>query len=221
MADRFEELRNPSEQEGAEVKEERVDSVSEKEMENAPEIPLSSSERELRKANRLSVVLLLMVFVMICLFIFLFFTDRLILGIENPLSKESVTVQESNVVEEEEEEVVVEEKEEYRLFKNMRETLDSEGNVVGSQELMVKFYPNDERFEMDVLNALGNGVVVEGTYVEEGERIILSFERGAFGLESDGSLEFTVSSEDGSILEYSGSDFGDTLPDQGDRYFLY
>lgn len=106
MADRFEELRNASNQE-------EVESVDEKDMQDAPEIPLSSSERELRKANRLSVVLLLMVFVMIFLFIFLFFTDRLILGIENPFSKESTVVQESNVIEEEEieEEVVVKENE--------------------------------------------------------------------------------------------------------------
>ena len=219
MADRFEELRNPTKEENTEIKEE-VESVSEEEMENAPEIPLSSSERELRKSKRLSTVLLLMVFVMIFLFIFLFFTDRLILGIENPFSKESATVQEDIVVEEEdEEEIVVQE--EYRLFKNTREVLDSEGNVVDNQELTVKFYPKSARFEMDVLNALGNGVVVEGTYVEEGDRIILSFERGSFGLEMDGFLEFTISSEDGSVLEFSGSDFGDTLPDEGDRYLLY
>lgn len=104
MADRFNDLRNPTNQDGAEVSEQKVESVSEQEMENAPEIPLSSSERELRKANRLSVVLLLMVFVMICLFFFLFFTDRLILGIDNPFAKESATVQESTVVEDEEEE---------------------------------------------------------------------------------------------------------------------
>jgi len=173
---------------------------------------------EEKRAKILNMILLIMVFALIGVFVYLFFTDRLLIGVENPLSKgEVVDIQEK----EEEEEVLAQDQEEFRLFKNTREILDSEGNVVGNQELTVKFFTNEGRFEMDVQNALGNGVVVEGTYVEEGDRVLLSFASGEFGLETDGSLEFKSVSEDGTVLEYSGSDFGDTLPDEGDRYLLY
>jgi len=47
----------------------------------------SSSSDECSREKILNVVLLIMVFVLLGLFAYLFFTDRLVVGIENPLSK--------------------------------------------------------------------------------------------------------------------------------------
>ncbi len=208
--DRFEALRKA--QEGTLEKtpftpEEQLEHVSKREEED-----LSMSVEE-KRAKILNMILLILVFVLIGLFVYLFFTDRLLIGIENPLSKK-----EEVVVTQEKEEVLAEE-ESLKLYKNSREVFDSNGNVVGNKELSLKIFPDSLKYEMEILDSKGSVIVVKGLYVEEGSKILLSLDEGVLNMQ--GSLEFSVSSEDGTVLEYTGSDFGDTLPKAGDRYLLY
>lgn len=210
--DRFEALRKAQEgtlENTPFTPEEQLEAVSDGEKNSRV---MTSEEK---RAKVLNMILLIMVFALIGVFVYLFFTDRLLIGIENPMSvKQEATIKEEEKVEEESG------VEESKLYKNVREIFDASGNSVGVQELTVKFFTDSATFEMEILS-LGNGIVVDGTYVEEGEKIILSYSSEKFGLSGEGILEFTVVSDDGTILEYSGSDFGDTLPDEGDRYLLY
>lgn len=208
--DRFEALRKA--QEGTLERtpftpEEQLEHVSKREEED-----LSMSVEE-KRAKILNMILLVMVFVLIGLFLYLFFTDRLLIGIENPLSKKE------EVVAVEEKKEVLAEEESLKLYKNTREVFDSNGNVVGTKELSLRIFPDSLRFEMEILDSKGSVVVVNGLYIEEGSKILLPMDEGVLNMQ--GSLEFLVSSEDGTVLEYTGSDFGDTLPKAGDRYLLY
>lgn len=75
MIDKFEELKDSQNQE------------------ESPSTPEVTELKEVKSSSRdkfLNVVLLIFVFVLIGLFAYLFFTDRLIVGIENPFSKEEV-----------------------------------------------------------------------------------------------------------------------------------
>lgn len=209
--DRFEALRKA--QEGTLERtpftpEEQLEHVSKREEED-----LSMSVEE-KRAKILNMILLVMVFVLIGLFVYLFFTDRLLIGVENPLSNKK----EEAVVSQEKEEVLAEE-ECLKLYKNSREVFDSSGNVVGNKELSLKIFPDSLKYEMEILDSKGSVVVVNGLYIEEGSKILLSLEDQF--LSTKGTLEFVVYSDDSTVLEYSGSDFGGTLPNEGDRYLLY
>ena len=108
--DRFEELRKA--QEG--TLQQRVSSpedettVSSVAMGIEDEI-VSPMSNEVKRAKILNMILLVMVFAMVGLFAYLFFTDRLILGIENPLTKQ--VVEEEKEIKKEDEEPVVQKKE--------------------------------------------------------------------------------------------------------------
>lgn len=69
---------------------------------NMTENSISTMSNEEKRAKTLNMILLVMVFAMIGLFAYLFFTDRLIIGVENPFSKQ--VVEEENIDEDEEKE---------------------------------------------------------------------------------------------------------------------
>jgi len=112
--DRFEELRKA--QEGTL---EQSNSTPEQEAAiSSPSVSMdesitSSMSNEEKRAKALNMILLVMVFAMIGLFVYLFFTDRLILGVENPFSKQ-----------------VVEEEEKKELVVQMNEYVNAEFGVI-------------------------------------------------------------------------------------------
>lgn len=109
--DRFEELRKAQEgtlQQGISSPEDetRVSSIP---MGIEDEI-VSPMSNEVKRAKILNMILLVMVFAMVGLFAYLFFTDRLILGVENPFSKQ-VVEEDQEITENEDEMPVVQMKE--------------------------------------------------------------------------------------------------------------
>lgn len=107
--DKFEELRKA--QEGTL---EQPNTTPEQEMVSTPSSSVSMEEsiiptmsNEEKRAKTLNMILLVMVFAMIGLLAYLFFTDRLLLGVENPFSKQVVEEEEEIEEEKEEEEPVV------------------------------------------------------------------------------------------------------------------
>ena len=76
---------------------EQIDSKS-KSVNTELEESMSGGSSDCSREKILNVILLVFVFVLIGLFAYLFFTDRLIVGVENPFSKESTPPAEENML---------------------------------------------------------------------------------------------------------------------------
>ncbi|PKN02675.1 hypothetical protein CVU76_01390 [Candidatus Dojkabacteria bacterium HGW-Dojkabacteria-1] len=120
--DRFEELRKAQEgtleQPNTTPEQEAV--VSPQPSVSMEESVISTMSNEEKRAKTLNMILLVMVFAMIGLFAYLFFTDRLLLGVENPFSKQVV---------EEEEDIEEEKDEEEGSAVQMKEYVNTEFGV--------------------------------------------------------------------------------------------
>jgi hypothetical protein len=146
MIDKFEELRKQQESpEEVEYTEEKK--KIEKELSNLPEDePVKPMDNALKRANILNIILLVMVFMMIGLFAYLYFTDRIVMG-KDSLPLDSEVAQDSELTEGDTEEEIVEDKDVEKGY--VPEDSEGESEVVTSKEYFnnsigVKFtYPSN------------------------------------------------------------------------------
>lgn len=172
--------------------------------------------KELKRARLLNVVLLVMVFVMISLFIFLFFTDRLVVGVENPFSKgsdmesEQILTEDPPVVES----VDVQKAE---IFVNIRELYDANGTFLGFKELRIELDREKELFNMQVTLPYGE-TVVSGSFIEKGETLYFTFSGEDLRFEEQINLQFKYLDEQKTQLQFVSGEFGASLPEVGDIF---
>jgi len=218
MEDKFEKLRKAQEGtlESSSVNEE-LESVPTVDVEIEQEEVLDGAEmKELKRAKLLNIVLLVMIFVMISLFVFLFFTDRLVVGVENPFSKgsdvesEQVQTDDTPVVES----VDVEKAE---IFVNSRELYDANDTFLGFKELKIELDREKELFNMQVTLPYGE-TVVSGAFVESGENLYFTFSGEDLRLEEQINLQFKYIDEQKTQIQFVSGEFGASLPEVGDVF---
>ncbi len=219
MEDKFGKLRK--------AKEGTLESDSNTEVESVPTVAVdiqkeeameSADMKEFKKAKLLNIVLLAMVFVMLSLFMFLFFTDRLVVGVENPFCKgsdvESEQVQSDDIP-------VVESVDVQKAdtFVNSRELYDGNGTFLGFKELKIEMDREKELFNMQVTLPYGE-TVVSGAFVERGSDLYFTFSGIDLRLEDQIKLQFKYLNEEKTQIQFVSGEFGASLPEVGDVFNL-
>lgn len=219
MEDKFGKLRK--------AKEGTLESDSNTEVESVPTVAVdiqkeeameSADMKEFKKAKLLNIVLLAMVFVMLSLFMFLFFTDRLVVGVENPFCKGSDV--ESEQVQSDDTPVVESvDVQKADTFVNSRELYDANGTFLGFKELKIEMDRERELFNMQVTLPYGE-TVVSGAFVEKGSDLYFTFSGVDLRLEDQIKLQFKYLNEEKTQIQFVSGEFGASLPEVGDIFNL-
>lgn len=167
----------------------------------------SVSYVELKRARILNLVLLVLLFLMVGISAYLFFSRDETNQVDTSEGEPVEYTQDTEFVDVQKADIYV----------NSREIYDTGGTFLGFKELKLELDREKEFFNMQIALPYGESVV-SGSFTDDGKYLTLRFSGKDLMLAESITVRFKYI--DKQNLEFVGEEFGASLPEVGDRFSL-